>query len=112
MQRIECEPMELGQGELRWRRINGTGGSGAGASELEQVPPKDTESPRCDSWRFSVEKGFEKWLWEFLTLWYIAEALAASPDQYAQLVVIFISGPSMLTFRAHSLWGKARFHRF
>ena len=49
--------MELGQGELKWRRINRT--SRAGASELEQVLPKDTESPKCDNWRFSVEKGFE-----------------------------------------------------
>lgn len=47
--------MELGQGDLRWRRPNG-----AGSSEPEQVLPEDAGSPRCDNWKLGAEKeGYE-----------------------------------------------------
>lgn len=62
MQRKERESVELGQEELRWRRINGI--SRAGASELEKVLPTEAESPEWDNWRLSVEKEGSEQGWQ------------------------------------------------
>lgn len=92
MQRKECESVELGQGELRWRRINRI--SRAGASELEKVLPTEAESPKWDNWRLSVEKEGSEQGWQDFPisdeLQRLLQPHQASPDQTT-------TGPSTLS---------------
>lgn len=102
MQRKECKSVELGKGELRWRKINGT--SGAEVSELEQFFPRTQKAPNATTggsvWRRASRQGWR----ERLTLWYI-EALPDWPD-YPGYEFWPLLLPCSLT------WGKARFHHF